>query len=523
MHTAELDCTLIDALRDPSRYPHPLAEVKLLETHISWVLLAGAYVYKIKKPVDFGFLDFSDLAKRRHCCQEELRLNRRLAADLYLQVIGIGGSPSQPLLGAEPAFEYAVKMRRFAEDFLLDHLLAQGKLSVKHMQNLADCMASFHAELPPADIDAGFGDAEAVAKPARQNFSQLGTLLDGSYQARLAALEQASENEYDRCQALFNRRLREGKVRECHGDLHLGNIVLLEDQATPFDGIEFNPALRWIDVINDIAFLLMDLQHRQRPDLAFAFLNTYLQASGDYSGLAVLRFYLGYRAMVMAKVSAIRTAQLGKGASLDNCERYLRLAESFYAPSRPALMITHGLPGCGKTSVSQLVLENCQAIRIRSDVERKRLFGLSPEQRSDSAIAAGIYTAEATERTYSRLLDLAELALQNGFNVIVDAAFLKQAERQQFQNLAQKLAVPFVILAIACDEELLQQRIIQRQAAGRDASEANVEVYKRLKAVAEDLTDQERSRAVQIVNDDGLPALANDSELWERLRGLLKT
>lgn len=518
MLKGELDRKLIDALRNPASYPHPVESVRLLETHISWVLLADDFVYKIKKPVDFGFLDFSELCRREFFCHEELRLNRRLAPDLYLEVISIGGTAEQPILGAEPAFEYAVKMRRFAEEMLLDHLLAQGRLSVSHMQSLAETMAKFHEQLPPATVDSGYGDAEAVVKPTRQNFQQLSQLLNDRYTDRLRRLATNNEDEYTRCLAFFNHRLHSGKVKECHGDLHLGNIVLLGDQPTPFDGIEFNPALRWIDTINDIAFLLMDLQHRERPDLAFALANAYLQVNGDYEGIAVLRFYLGYRAMVMAKVTAIRAAQLGKKSSLTQCESYLSLAERFYSPSKPALMITHGLPGCGKTTVSQLVLEKCQAIRIRSDIERKRLFGLFAQDRSQSEINGGIYTAEATERTYQRLLDLTRLILQSGFNVIVDAAFLKIQERQQFQRLAEELKLPFVILSIRCEDTVQRQRIRHRHNSGSDASEADIAVYEKLKAVAEALAGSEQPYVVDVINNGDLNQLANDSSLWKKLQ-----
>ncbi|MGR8931016.1 MAG: bifunctional aminoglycoside phosphotransferase/ATP-binding protein [Gammaproteobacteria bacterium] len=521
MVKGDLDNRLISALHNPACFPHPVETVKLLETHISWVLLAGDYVYKIKKPVNFGFLDFSELSQRQFFCHEELRLNRRLAPNLYLDVIAIGGSVAQPVLDAEPAIEYAVKMRRFAEESLLDHLLARGRLNNRHMQCLAETMAEFHERLPLAGADGPYGNGEAVVKPTRQNFSQLSQLLDSHYTDRLARLEAYNEQEYRRCLPFFAERLRNGKVKECHGDLHLGNIVMLDERPIPFDGIEFNPDLRWIDVINDVAFLLMDLQHRQRQDLAFAFLNAYLQRTGDYDALTVLRFYLDYRAMVMAKVTAIRAAQLGKNAALSQCESYLALAEGFSEPANPVLMITHGLPGCGKTMVSQIVLEKFKAIRIRSDVERKRLFGLQINQNSHSEIKGGIYTTEATERTYRRLLDLCRIILQSGFNVIVDAAFLKHHERQRFRALAGELSLPFVVLNILCDEEILRARIGQRSSEGNDASEADIGVYETLKQANEALTDQERLFAVNLVNNGDVEQLANGGGAWEALQGLI--
>lgn len=519
MVNGDLDSTLIESLKNPACYPHEAETVRLLETHISWVLLAGDFAYKIKKPVDFGFLNFSELAERQRFCREELRLNRRLAPSLYLDVVGMGGSPQQPVFGAEPAFEYAVKMRRFAEADLLDHVLERGALTRLHLQNLADTLAGFHAGLPPAEADAGYGDAEAVALPARQNFQQLALLLDRTHDAGLADLQAASEREYAACRSLFQQRLLAGKVRECHGDLHLGNIVLLEGQPTPFDGIEFNPALRWIDVMNDIAFLLMDLQQRGRPDLAFAFLDAYLQASGDYAGLGVLRFYLGYRAMVMAKVGAIRAAQLGGQNGLGQCLRYLALAGRFYEPPKPSLVITYGLPGCGKTTVSQLILERFGFIRIRSDVERKRLFGLQPLQASGSTSAGGIYSQAATAKTYRHLLQLAENILQCGFSVIVDAAFLKQAERRQFRALANRLRIPFAIVAVDIDEVLQRQRLDRRR---NDASEADNAVLDLLKNAGEPLTAEECDVAAELHNNGAIEALISQTPAWERLNRLLR-
>ena len=514
-----IDERLIDSLMNPACFPHPVTAIEKLETHISWLLLAGDFVYKIKKPVDFGFLDFSELAKRQFFCHEELRLNRRLAPSLYLDVISIGGSADKPVLGVEPAIEYAVKMRRFAEDALLHHLLLQNKLTVQHLESLAYTLAQFYADLPPAAFNAGYGNAEAVAIPARQNFQQLAQLLNTNYADQLANLQTASELEFGRCLPLFTQRLQAGNVRECHGDLHLGNIVLINDQPIAFDAIEFNPALRWIDVMNDIAFLLMDLQQRKRPDLAYAFLDSYLQVSGDYGGLAVLKFYLGYRAMVMAKVTAIRAAQVGPSANLAQTERYLALAEKFYMARQPALIITFGLPGCGKTTVSQLVLQKYQAIRLRSDVERKRLFGLQALERSNSASVGDIYSKQATQQVYRQLLILARDILQFGFPVIVDAAFLKVQEREQFQNLAEELALPFVILAISVDDNLQRQRLNQRQ---NDASEADEVVLDKLKSAYQALSTVERKYAVELINNGSVQDVIKQQTVWERLERVLQ-
>ena len=491
---------LIQALHNPLLYPHPAKNIRLLETHISWVLLAGRYAYKIKKPVDFGFLDFSAPARRRFYCEEEIRLNRRLAPGLYLDVVAIGGEPGRPVFGGEPAFEYAVKMRRFSTRKTLDALLQRGGLQTGHIDSLAETIAIFHAALPATDAGSDFGVADNVLAPALDNFHQLAALLASEAGESLMTLRRACEAEFSRCQALFAQRREQGMIRECHGDLHLGNIVLLRGKPTPFDGIEFNPDLRWIDTVSDIAFLLMDLRYRGRADLAYRFLDAYLQHTGDYAGCGVLRFYLAYRAMVKAKVNALRAHQ-GDTMAVNACHDYLRLATRMVAERGPALIVTHGLPGCGKTTVSQWLLEKFGAIRLRSDVERKRLFGLGARQSSQSQAEHGIYTQDATETTYRRLLALSRQILLSGFPVIVDAAFLKRQERQQFQRLADELELPFAIVDVHADEGLLTQRLAQRQRENRDASEAGVEVYTLLKAVAEPLAGDEKPFTVEVVNN----------------------
>lgn len=508
----------VAALRDPACYPHAVSKVHLVETHISWVLLAGRYAYKIKKAVNLGFLDFTDLAARRFYCEEEIRLNRRLAPNLYLDVAAIGGSPQSPALGREPALEYAVRMRRFAAPKQMDRMLARELVTPAHIDRLAATIARFHAGLPPAAADAPFGTAEAIRAPAEQNFQQLRPLLPPADQPLLEALQAASARHYAACAPWFEQRRQQGCIRECHGDLHLGNIVVLRDQPTPFDGIEFNANLRWIDVMNETAFLVMDLLHRQRADLAFRFLNGYLEHCGDYAGLRVLRYYLAYRAMVRAKISAISAHQAGAGetpdaAMLADCRAYLQLADSGLAPSRPALIITHGLPGCGKTSVAQLALEQLQAIRIRSDVERKRLFGLAPLQQSGSPIAGGIYSTSATEQTYARLRELARGIVQAGYAVIVDAAFLRQDEREQFHALARELAVPFVILSVQVDLAILRQRIARRMQLANDASEADLAVLDKLSACQEPLAEAERAHTLEVCNDGPTGSLNFEQEL----------
>ena len=502
---------LVTALLDSRRYPHPAKTVRLIETHISWVLLAGRYAYKIKKALDLGFLNFTSLESRRFCCAEEIRLNRRLAPKIYIEVISIGGSPEKPALGAQPAIEHAVRMRRFASTKLMDRLLVRDKILPRHIDSLAATIAHFHNVLSAAETGSAFGSAAAIHASALQNFEQLQPLLKQPADLdALAALRRTTEVAYTACEKRFTERRAQGRIRECHGDLHLGNIALIGDEPIPFDGIEFSPALRWIDVMDEVAFTVMDLLHRGRPEFAYRFLNAYLEATGDYGGVSVLRFYVAYRAAVRAKVSAIRALQPGESkrdalAALANCHSYLELGESYLTQRQPSLTITHGLPGSGKTTFAQAALEQRQAIRIRSDVERKRLFGLSPLADS-SHTDNDIYSADATRRTYARLHQLARELLAAGFPVIVDAAFLKQEERKQFRELAQELAVPFTIASLQASKATLSARITQRRKEAGDASEADIAVLEMLQTVQEPLLPHELACAVEFISEENSQA-----------------
>lgn len=518
---------LVEALLSGRGFPHTEKTVRLVETHISWVLLAGRYAYKIKKALDLGFLNFTSLEARHFYCSEEIRLNRRLAPKIYLDVIELGGKPDAPEFGAHPAIEYAVRMRRFAATKQLDHLLARGKIMPQHMDRLASTLAIFHGGVHRAEENSAFGTPPTIHAAVMQNFAALQSLLTSQVDRdAVTELSLASSVAYAACAGYFSRRRAQGYVRECHGDLHLGNIVLVGEQPIPFDGIEFNPGLRWIDVMDEVAFLVMDLLHEARPDLAFRFLNVYLENTGDYAGVSVLRFYLAYRAAVRAKVSAIRACQ----ANLDqvikmrewaNCRNYLALAAGCLARRSPALIITHGLPGSGKSTFAQAASERIQAIRIRSDVERKRLFGMKPLDDSGSRAGDGIYSADATRRTYARLHELAHDLLEAGFPVIVDAAFLKQEERAQFHALARGMSIPFAIVSMRASAATLHERVVQRRDAENDASEASLDVLQMLQTAQQSLSPYEQARTVEFLNDaehGGIPAAAPG---WGRLNELL--
>jgi aminoglycoside phosphotransferase family enzyme/predicted kinase len=504
---------LIEALRAPACYPHTVEQVDLLQTHISCILLAGDYAYKIKKPVNLGFLDFSTLAARRFYCEEELRLNRRTAPGLYLDVIPISGSASAPVLGGDgPAIEYALKMRRFEQDALLDHMARRGALAPQHIDALALGVARFHADIERAGPEREFGSSARILAPALQNFEQMHELVRARTDlALLARLGDWTAREHGALAAVFDARKREGWVRECHGDLHLGNIALLDGVPTPFDGIEFSADLRWTDVMNEVAFLMMDLFDHRLPRLAFRFLNAYLERTGDYAGLRVLRFYLVYRALVRAKVSCMRAHQPGM-AQREHSEieqeyrRHLHLAERLAEPPHAALLIMHGLSGSGKTTIAQGLLEALGAVRLRSDVERKRLFGLAAEARSGSGLDAGLYAPGASERSYAHLAGLARDLLAARYPVIVDAAFLKRAWRERFAELARDAGAAFAIVACTASPATLRARLALRERAARDASEAGLAVLERQLASEEPLAAEEAAHTLAIDAERGAGA-----------------
>ena len=475
--------------------------VELIETHISSVILAGSYAYKIKKPLDLGFLDFSTLERRRFCCEEEIRLNSRLAEGIYLGVAEITGTVDQPSIGAQgKAAEYAVRMRRFREGALLSE--QPQRLTETLANELAQQLAAFHASIGPGEPPSPYGTPEQVLQPMQQNFDQIRS-LSSELDEQLSLLQAWTRKEFERLEPRLCERREQGCIRECHGDLHLGNIVLEDDRLILFDGIEFNPGLRWIDTMSELAFLLMDMEEKGLNRMARLLLNSYLEISGDYLGLDLLRFYQLYRAMVRAKVLAIRLHQsdvTGNEKALLQREfsTYLDNALKYTLSVRASLMITHGFSGSGKSSASGELLKSFPLVRVRSDVERKRLAGLNARSDSGSLPMSGIYTGDFSAKTYAYLLSLARSLLQAGQTVLVDATFLKSDQRRQFAQLAAELGSSFLILDFQVPMSELEKRVVARSKRASDPSEANAEVLNLQRESAEDLTDEERHCSVVV-------------------------
>ncbi|MEQ8496975.1 MAG: AAA family ATPase, partial [Gammaproteobacteria bacterium] len=430
------------------------------DTHISAIIVTDDHAYKFKKPVDFGFVDFTTLARREYFCAQEVMLNGRFAPALYEGVETITDDNGEVL-------DYAVRMRRFDSRATLDHLVPAGAIDALAIAAFADGLARIHAGLEPVAAGDPLGSAATAG-------AQILATLEAPLAAHLdAALAARVRETCARLQPRLAVRQAEGHVRDCHGDLHLSNLVRHDGRLLAFDCIEFNDALRVIDTLADAAFLLMDLDKYGAHELGHVFFNAYLEASGDYDGLDLLPLYLAYRSLIRAKVALLAEdsdAATRATAHVALARRYL------LPPGEPGLVVTHGLSGSGKSHAARRLAAGSGFLHLRSDVERRRLAGLAPGAASGSRLGSGLYTRAASAQTYARLHDLARRALRAGFSVVVDAACLLRAERAPFFALAHELGVPCHLLWCEAPLTELERRIEARRAAADDPSEATLEV-----------------------------------------------
>ena len=490
------------------------ADARMVETHISLLLLSGAHAWKFKKPVRMPFADFTDAAERKRLCHAEVRLNRRLAPALYLGVSRVTGTPHKPRLGGRGAsLEHAVHMRRFAPDDEAGRALREGRIASGHLHRLGEDVAAFHAN---AEVLA---PGRNIARPAdllaawQDNFAVIDTVARGARAERVAALSAAFVEAFRRLRARLASRRAAGYVRACHGDLHLGNLVLLEGRLTAFDCIEFNDEFRYIDTCNEIAFLFMDLERARRPRLARAFLDGYLQTSGDYAGLALLHLFAAYRASVRAKIALLRLAQQRSAGerrrSLAEADRYLAVAVRLLAAPAPGrLLLMHGLSGSGKSWLAAALAAETGCLCLRSDIERRRLYDIDTAAGRQAA-----YARVGVRRTYRALRRQAQHALAAGFDVIVDATFQAAAERRAFLDAASRLGSPVGIIAVSAPLAVLEERVMARARRGDDASQADLAVLRRQLARQQPLDARERSLAIDVRSDRAYRPAA----IWRRL------
>lgn len=499
---------LIDEMLDPALFPHPVTYLEVRETHVSWIILTGYYAYKIKKPVRLDFIDATALETRRTLCMAEVALNRRLASELYLGMVVIARSRQGLRIthGSDQGgdhgdiVEYAVKMRQFPAADELHNLLAGGAVSRNELERLAGDLAAFHGRAPRAAtrLDAGFSASRNLRKAVLGTLASLLSHQSGSAALpELARLVDWTHDELHRLRPVLQRREDDERVRECHGDLHARNIVRWQGRLIPFDCLEFAADLRWIDVMSDVAFLVMDLVSHARVDLAQAFLSGYLEHTGDYHGLTVLPLYAAYRAAVRAMVDALDGED---GLMLQRIATAVR----FMQRPAPSMILMHGPSGAGKSWLSERLAPEFDAIRIRSDVERRRVAAVcdltaAPGSGAGPGRPRGArYDPEALEATYRRLLDCTASALEGRFTAIVDATFLSPAERQRFISMAEARRIRWVIVECWAPRETLVSRIEARRRAGADPSEADIEVLERQLRQSPALSSEERRHSLSI-------------------------
>ncbi len=498
-------------LMDAAAYPHAVTgAVRLIETHISWVLVAPPWAYKIKRPVAFDFLDFRSVTDRRHFCEEELRLNRRFAPAIYQDVVPVTGDADGIRIGGTgPVIDYAVRMAAFGAADELKALVAAGGVEAADLARLARDLAAFQAT---AEVRRGVDadDPAPLEAAALANFASLRqSPVAQAAGAGLDDLAQWTRHSAAMLRPVMEQRRRDGFVRDGHGDLHAGNIVRWNGRLVPFDCIEFDPRLRCLDVVSDVAFLVMDLQSRDRTDLAQAFLNAWLAATGDFAALRLLPFHVVYLSLVRAKVDALQLADADgdRAMELRQCvEQHLQLARRWALRARRWLILMHGVSGSGKSWMARRLALLLPAVEVRADIERKRLAGIAETASSGSGPGGGIYTPAFSDSTYARLLDCAAAALAGGQHVIVDATFLDPQRRLPFRELADRWPASLVIVHCTPPADVCRARVAARAAAGTDASEAGVAILDHQLAGAAPLAPDERVRAVQVTGEAPDPA-----------------
>ena len=515
----------IDDLLVAAAFPHPVTQVQLRQTHISWVVLTGPFAYKIKKPVRYEFIDASTLEKRRFLCEEELRLNRRLAPDLYNGIAAIVYENGRLSVGGRgDPLEFAVKMRQFDPSQELSERLARDDVTLQDMHGLAALLADFHVRAAVALASGPFGTFQKIRERMLDNITLLRRHLDGEPERKLLErLETWTNASLARLEPLIQSRRQIGAVRECHGDLHARNIVRWRQQWLPFDCLEFDPELRWIDVMSDTAFLFMDLASRRREDLACEFMSRYLEETGDYAGLRLLPLYATYSALVRAKVDALGAENAGDAerVALENrlTER-LATAVRFMDAGPPAIVIMHGVTASGKSWLSEQLVPAIHALRIRSDLERKRLEGVAPLARRIFGVGEGAYGVASTQATYEQMHELADSALDGNCRVVIDATFLDPEHRDIFRRLALRRQCPFLIVTCTSDATTLASRLQTRARNDLDPSEATQAVLDRQLQAQQPLTDEELLHAIPV--DTSRPGSASDAikEVRARLTAL---
>jgi len=466
---------IIDALLNPDAYDENVKNIRLVQTHISWIFLTGKHVYKVKKPVDFGFLDFTTLEKRKFFCKKELELNKRLASDMYIEVVPInqlGGKIK--IKGDGDPVEYAVKMKELPQETMMLKLLEKGSVNNRMIDRIAKIISDFH-------FKAKTINHSYVKYVWEENFNQVRPFIDRTIDKnQFDFIEKTIQQFLINNKLLFEKRIKEGKIRDCHGDLHSGNIFIAE-KIYIFDAIEFNEKFRSIDVASEIAFLSMDLDFHNREDLSKYFVEKYIEYSKDYGIKKLLDFYKCYRAYVRGKVNNFKLndkniSDKEKIESEREAKKYFDLAFSYSKRLSPKLVIMCGLTGSGKSNVSKNIAKIIKGKIIRSDVVRKELGGISSSEHKFDDYKSGLYSKEFTDKTYIEMINISRETLSKGISCVIDATFSKKKYRKEASNLAKEFNLPFFIVECTCPEHVIKNRL-EKRIKGKSISDGRWEIY----------------------------------------------
>jgi len=472
---------LVKALLKPEAYPEATGKIELMQTQMSFVFLTKEFVYKVKKAVDLGFLDYTTLEKRQFFCRKEVELNRRLCPGAYLGVVPVTRDKGAVRVGGRgETIEYAVKMRRLPQEKMMNVLLPDNGVSAEMITGVAKKLAAFHKEAETNEEISAFGEIKAVTRNTDENFDQTGkyigrTISKDSYQS----IKEYTDSFVEQNAPLFNRRIKESRIRDCHGDLHAAHICFTDDICI-YDCIEFNDRFRYCDIASEMAFLAMDLDHYGRADLSRSLLKAYVTESGDKELLRLLGFYKCYRAYVRGKVEGFKLddpyiADDEKKQTLEVAASYFDLARA-YTRARPVLFITVGLVGTGKSTLAQALAKRLGLVVIASDVTRKQLAGVPLKEHRFDGFDGGIYSAELSRKTYDKMFSAAGDILGEGGSVVLDASFIRAEERLKAKRLAGETGADFYIIECQLDEANIKERLARRLEQG-SVSDGRWEIY----------------------------------------------
>lgn len=477
--------TILKSLLKPEAYPEPTHSVEMIQTHVSWIFLTDSHAYKVKKAVDFGFLNFSTIDRRRFYCNEEVRLNRRLCPDIYEGVVELRETlDGAAFYGDGPVLDHAVRMKRLPAERMLDRMVKNNEVSAADIREVSRVIAAFHHAAPTSPAVSEYGHLDRIMFNWQENLEQMIPFEGKTLPAEERELIRGWVSSFAADNAdIFDRRVAEGFIRECDGDIHLENICMLDNRVCIFDCIEFNERFRCCDTAADIAFLLMDLDFHGRPALAEEALTAYLEASGDGGMTALIDFYKIYRAFIRGKVESLRLGDEGierheRERAGERAVRYFRLARGYIERRglRPTLFITCGVMGSGKSTLAEQLCFELGIARFNSDPVRKRLAGIQPDTPVPETYAAGLYDRQTSDAVYAELLRLAEAELASGRSVLLDASFMRRTDRSRCALLAKRCSAAFVILHVTCGDAENRRRLTERSRSGRSVSDGRVEL-----------------------------------------------